>query len=54
MTKTVPGKFFQARVNDEFVSDLDELRKSEDDLPSRAEMLRRLIARAKGQMKRKK
>lgn len=30
------------------MSDLDGLRKREDDLPSRAEMVRRLVARASG------
>ena len=34
---------FEMRVSDEFLSMLDDLRKNENDLPSRAEMLRRLV-----------
>jgi hypothetical protein len=41
-----PDKFFQMRVNGEFNQSLDRLRKKEDDLPTRAEMIRRLVDRA--------
>ncbi len=34
------------RISDEEKSDLDQLRKAEPDLPSRSEMVRRLIKRA--------
>lgn len=34
------------RISAELVASLDELRKREDDLPSRSEMVRRLIERA--------
>ena len=44
--KTETDKFFQLRVNEQFTRDLDELRRLEPDLPSRAEMVRRLIDRA--------
>lgn len=44
--KTEPDKFFQMRTSESFVRDLDRLRKLEDDLPSRADMLRRLVERA--------
>lgn len=44
--KTDPGKFFQMRASDEFTHNLDKLRKREPDLPSRAELLRRLVDRA--------
>jgi len=41
--KTEPGKFFQMRTNQEFLIELDKLRKMQEDLPTRAEMLRRLV-----------
>ena len=44
--KTQPGKFFQMRASEEFTRKLDTLRKREDDLPSRAELMRRLVDRA--------
>ena len=34
------------RCEPEFLATLDDLRRAEDDLPSRAEMLRRLVERA--------
>ena len=34
------------RVSEEFLRDLDELRKRQDDLPSRSEMIRRLVEEA--------
>ena len=37
---------FQMRVDDSFARKLEDLRKSERDLPTRAEMLRRLVDRA--------
>lgn len=37
----------QMRAEDQFFEDLDDLRKLEKDLPSRSEMLRRLVSRAK-------
>lgn len=43
MRKQVP---FNMRVDDAFLRDLDELRRREPDLPSRSEMLRRLVERA--------
>jgi|HubBroStandDraft_5_1064220.scaffolds.fasta_scaffold418292_1 hypothetical protein len=46
-----PGKAqehqLQMRVSAEFLRDLDALRKAEDDLPSRTEMIRRLVERGK-------
>ncbi|MFT5007231.1 MAG: metal-responsive CopG/Arc/MetJ family transcriptional regulator [Yoonia sp.] len=39
-TKTVP---MMVRVSDELVHSIDEARKNEDDLPSRPEMIRRMI-----------
>lgn len=45
-TKTDPDKFFQMRVNEKFVADLDELRVRERPVPTRAEMIRMLVARA--------
>lgn len=44
--KTDPDKFFQMRVNDAFLKSVDELRRMEVDLPTRADMLRRLVERA--------
>ena len=43
----------QMRLTPELKSAIDELRKSEPDLPSRSEMIRRLIERA-SRIKRKK
>ena len=34
------------RVSEDFLRDLDELRKRQDDLPSRSEMIRRLVEEA--------
>jgi len=42
--KTKP---FQMRVDEEFLKDLTDLCRDEPDYPSRAEMLRRLVERAK-------
>ena len=39
-------KLIQVRVSDDDISAIDELRKAEADLPSRAEMVRRLVDRA--------
>lgn len=36
----------QLRIDDDTTARLDDLRRAEDDLPSRSEMIRRLIARA--------
>lgn len=47
--KTDPDKFFQMRVNSAFEEDLDELRRLEFDLPTRAEMIRRLVQRARAE-----
>lgn len=44
--RTDPDKFFQMRISKQFIMDVDELRKMEDDLPTRAELLRRLVERA--------
>ena len=44
--RTDPDKFFQMRISKEFMMGVDELRKMEDDLPTRAELLRRLVDRA--------
>lgn len=40
------NKQLQMRVSEEFLRDLDELRKRQDDLPSRSEMIRRLVEEA--------
>lgn len=40
------GRVFQMRVDDDFLRQLDDLRRIEDDLPSRAELLRRLVEAA--------
>jgi hypothetical protein len=40
---TKRDKFFQMRVDELFLSRLDNLRRAEPDLPSRTEMARRLI-----------
>jgi hypothetical protein len=45
---------FHMRVDDEFLALLDALRKAEADLPSRAEIIRRLVERAAPQEKRKR
>jgi len=39
-------KLIQVRVSDDDISAIDELRKAEPDLPSRSEMVRRLVERA--------
>ena len=39
-------KQLQMRVSEDFLRDLDELRKRQDDLPSRSEMIRRLVEEA--------
>jgi metal-responsive CopG/Arc/MetJ family transcriptional regulator len=41
------------RISTQALAALDQLRKNEDDLPSRAEMIRRLIERAAEGRKRK-
>ncbi len=40
--------FLHMRIAPYEIADLDALRKQEDDLPTRSEMVRRLIARAAG------
>jgi len=40
---TKRDKFFQMRVDEQFLRRLDNLRRAEPDLPSRTEMARRLI-----------
>ena len=40
------GKNFGFRVTDELLAQLDLLRRAESDLPTRGEMLRRLVERA--------
>lgn len=44
--KTEPDKFFQMRTSESFLRDVDALRRRESDLPSRADMVRRLVERA--------
>lgn len=44
--KTEPDKFFQMRTSESFLRDVDTLRRREPDLPSRADMVRRLVERA--------
>lgn len=44
--RTDPDKFFQMRISKQFIMDVDELRKREEDLPTRAELIRRLVERA--------
>ena len=44
--RTDPDKFFQMRISQQFLKDVDELRKREEDLPTRAELIRRLVDRA--------
>jgi hypothetical protein len=39
-------KFFQIRVSDDFYADLDALRKLQDDLPNRTDMIKRLVKHA--------
>ena len=39
-------KVFQMRVDPTFTAQLDALRKAQDDLPTRAEMIRRLVEAA--------
>ena len=41
---------FQVRVGAEFIRMLDDLRRVEDDVPGRSEMVRRLVQRAHGQL----
>jgi hypothetical protein len=36
-------KFFQIRADDDFFADLDALRKLQDDLPTRTDMIKRLV-----------
>lgn len=52
----LPGRdtFLQMRIADEIVAKLDDLRRVEADLPSRSEMIRRLIERADGMAKKDK
>jgi len=46
-------KILHMRIADEDKALLDELRKAEDDLPSRSEMVRRLIQRAAAKLAKK-
>lgn len=41
--KTEADRFFQMRVDEKFVAAIDELRVLERPIPSRAELLRRLV-----------
>ena len=50
--ETKPG-VFQMRVDTAFGKQLDDLRKAQDDLPSRAEMIRRLVEAAHGALGKK-
>ena len=45
---------FQMRVSQGFLKIVDELRRAEPDLPSRAEMIRRAIERAAKEPKRRR
>jgi len=40
------NRYIQIRVTDEWLKAVDALRKNEDDLPSKSEMVRRAIMRA--------
>ncbi|MCJ2092272.1 hypothetical protein MKK67_07155 [Methylobacterium sp. J-072] len=44
-TKREHDRVFQMRVSDAFLSTLDEWRRGQPDLPSRAEAVRRLVER---------
>jgi len=44
----------QMRIAEEIVAKLDDLRRVEADIPSRSEMIRRLIERADGMVKKDK
>lgn len=44
----------QLRIDNETTQQLDDLRRAEADLPSRSEMIRRLIARAAAPLRRRK
>ena len=46
MVKEKEGRSFTFRVTEETLKKLDDLRKKETDLPTRGEMLRRLVERA--------
>ena len=46
MASTSKGTNFGFRITDELMADLDRLRREEPDLPSRGELIRRLIKRA--------
>jgi hypothetical protein len=49
---TEPKKAFPVRLDDRHLEILDELRRVEKDIPTRSEMVRRLIERA-GEKKKK-
>ncbi len=44
--KTPQRFFFQMRVSDDFLHRLDEMRRTEPDLPSRSALARRLLEKA--------
>lgn len=46
MADELKARVFQMRTDEEFTRQLDELRRVEKDLPTRAEMLRRLVSTA--------
>lgn len=50
MTKEEQRKPFPVRLNDEEISMLDDIRRYEPDIPTRSEMLRRLIWRESDRM----
>jgi hypothetical protein len=50
MEKEEQRKPFPVRLNDEEISKLDDIRRLEPDIPTRSEMLRRLIWREADQL----
>jgi hypothetical protein len=46
-----PDKFLHMRISEEDLADLDDMRKAEEDFPTRSDMVRRLIERAKAASK---
>ena len=46
-----PDKFLHMRISEDDLADLDDLRKAEEDFPTRSDMVRRLVERAKAASK---
>lgn len=47
------GRVFQLRADGDFIAQLDDLRRADPALPSRAAVIRQLVADAHGKLRRK-